>query len=656
MRKTIPIAALLAAALPFVASAADSTGTVTLNSNQYLNLETGAVGSSGDFQFTSTGITFQGTASGYNLGGGGATTYGFLTESTISASSVLFAKTIPAASLIQNVILLAKTTAGHYSKMLVTAVSGSSITMQYTTYGATGGTGGGGGGGGTGGPSITAVQNNYSYIQPGFPNYGISPGTLFIIKGSGLAAPNSPAVLQDSSKGLPTLLNGAQVTVTINGNTYKPAFYYALDTQLALVMPNGVPTGTATIGVTYNGATSNAYTVNIVPAAPGLDAFYGTGAGLGVATNPVSGALYSYTNSVKPGDTIVLWGTGFGGITADSDTTYGTPHSVPTLPTIYFGSVGVTPAYAGGSGFPGLNQINVVVPQNAPTGCNVSLIAVTNNVPSNTLSLPITAGGGVCSDSAFGISGTQLQTLSNATTVRTGFVGIFRQLPVSSSSDVALASFQKTTGTSYNSSNSGMSSIGSCVVSQTVGTSTGVGSTTGLLAGTITLTGPSGSTTLASNPFISGYYTSILNTGFVPTSGGTFTFNATAGSDVGSFSAVLNMPAALTWTNQSASATVARGSGQPINWTGGTAGTYVMITGSSSATVNGQAITGSYTCTAPVSAGTFTVPAPVLLSLPAGTGTTGLFNYANYSTFTASGIDFGFVYGGVQQSQNTTFN
>ena len=37
-------------------------------------------------------------------------------------------------------------------------------------------------------PVVTELQNNYSYIQPGLPNYGISPGSLFIIKGTGLAA------------------------------------------------------------------------------------------------------------------------------------------------------------------------------------------------------------------------------------------------------------------------------------------------------------------------------------------------------------------------------------------------------------------------------------------------------------------------------------
>jgi hypothetical protein len=32
----------------------------------------------------------------------------------------------------------------------------------------------------TAAPAVTAIQNNYSYLIPGQPNYGIAPGTLFM--------------------------------------------------------------------------------------------------------------------------------------------------------------------------------------------------------------------------------------------------------------------------------------------------------------------------------------------------------------------------------------------------------------------------------------------------------------------------------------------
>ncbi len=54
-----------------------------------------------------------------------------------------------------------------------------------------------GGNGGGGGPSITDVLNNSSLIPAGFPNSGIAQGSLFQVKGSGLAD-DGDATLHDS--------------------------------------------------------------------------------------------------------------------------------------------------------------------------------------------------------------------------------------------------------------------------------------------------------------------------------------------------------------------------------------------------------------------------------------------------------------------------
>ena len=68
----------------------------------------------------------------------------------------------------------------------MTAVSGTTVTIQYTDYVTAAATG----------PVITAVQNNYSNIPAGFPNSGIAQGALFYIVGTGLANPSASAVLQ----------------------------------------------------------------------------------------------------------------------------------------------------------------------------------------------------------------------------------------------------------------------------------------------------------------------------------------------------------------------------------------------------------------------------------------------------------------------------
>jgi hypothetical protein len=83
-----------------------------------------------------------------------------------------------------------------------------------------------------------------------------------------------------------------------------------------------------------------------------------------------------------------------------------------------------------------------------------------------------------------------------------------------------------------------------------------------------------------------------------------------------------------------------------VTWTGGAPGTYVGISGVSSSTVNGRNISVSFSCQAPVSAGQFTVPPPVLLALPAGNnGSLDVGNYSNIKTFTATGLDLGYLMG-----------
>jgi len=82
-----------------------------------------------------------------------------------------------------------------------------------------------------------------------------------------------------------------------------------------------------------------------------------------------------------------------------------------------------------------------------------------------------------------------------------------------------------------------------------------------------------------------------------------------------------------------------------LTWTGGAAGSYVSITGTSSATVNGQSVSMGFTCLAPVAAQQFTIPSSVLLSLPAGSGSLSVGDYTNLSLFTAPGLDLGLLIG-----------
>ncbi|HTB16401.1 MAG TPA: hypothetical protein VK752_32765 [Bryobacteraceae bacterium] len=641
------VVAALAAFFP-IAAFADISGTLTVAANTNVNMDTAAtVSSGGDFSWNGTTLTPQGSAKAYsNAAISGATTYGIITQSLISSEASLGSSS-PISGLAANSIVLYGTTGGNFGKLLVTSVTGGSLVFQYTTYESAA----------PNTPTITGIQNNYSLLVPGLPNYGISPGTLFIIRGTNLASVpvSSISALQSSAApGIPSTLNGAQITVTVGSFTGHPGMYYAGATQIAAVLPSATPVGTGTITVSYGGATSNAATLTVVTTALGLDTYYGTGSGLGVATDAVTGALITYTNSAKPGEPLVLWGSGAGADTADSDTVFtSTPHAVSTPLTLYIGGVQVTPSYQGSSGYPGLNQINFTVPANAATGCGVTVAGISNNtVVTNTIQLPIEPTGGVCSDAALGYNGTTLQgggstsgtyTSAGVTIIQSTTPVISTNPPAGGLQTIGTADFTKTSGTTTVSGTGSVLSLGNCYVagpSNATGTSNTT--STGLDAGTITISGPAGSQALTEflNPLtnqpIVGTYEMTLANSFIPANGGTFTASGAGGKDVGSFTATVTLGPTLQWTNQTSDATVNRANGIPITWTGGSSSTYVYIAGTSSSSTGSA--TGSFFCYVPASADSFTVPNYIALALPAGTGSLSVGNVSNPASFTASGL------------------
>ena len=636
--------AALALALP-ISALADLSQTTTLVGGTGLNLDTGAVTSSGDILWSANSITAQNNARAINVGPVGS--LAGLTKATLDPLKGASSLTpIPSSTLVVGDVFAVFTNGGNTAGVLVTGNSGGSITLQFTTFGVSGG-GGGGGGGGTG-PTITNVLNNSSLIPAGFPNSGIAQGSLFQILGSGLAD-SGDATLHDSQAagGLPTTLSNASITVTSGATVVHPALYYSTPTQIDAVLPSSTPTGAATVTVTYKGTASNVFQIQVVAAAPGITVYNGSG----IAQHALTAQLVTYTSSAAPGEVLIIWGTGFGA-TGNSDTAYDTSgHQTGVSYGIYVGGVLASVAYAGASVYPGVDVFGITIPANAPTGCYVPIAAVANgNIVSNVVTLPINAGGGTCSDPQLGYSGDQISTLNGRGSVKSGFLIVSQfTAPGLGTLNSASASFQQTSGVT--SSGGGTVSIGGCILTQTL-TGGSPGTTTGLNAGTITVAGPGGSqVTLSANPLVAGFYTATLSS--IPSTGGAYVFTSTAGSQVGSFSATVSFPnPLLSWTNQSSAATIARTQGLPVTWSGGASGSFVIITGSS---VSGTT-SGGFFCIVPQSAGQFTVPSYILLGLPAGTGSTSVQNSTNFTPFLASGLDFGGAVGSVALSVSSTFN
>ena len=528
-------------------------------------------------------------------------------------------------------------------------------------------------------PTVSAVENAASNALPGFPNSSIAQGSMFIVYGTNFG----PAALaQASSYPLPTNLSGTSVTVSVNGSNNAAIMIYTSAQQLAAVLPSATPAGVGTITVSYNGQTSAPAPITVVPSSFGVFSVNQQGSGPGIVTF----ADYSLVGSAKaanPGDTLLIWGTGLGAVSGN-EANGPLPGNLTSISAnVFVGGVQATVTYKGRSGCcAGLDQIGFVVPQGV-TGCNVPVAVQTGNVVSNFTSIAVAASGRTCSDPS-GLSGTDIQTLFSKPTVSIGFVSLSRTFTQTAGfAGTAATTTKEDDGTAafyrisipqgnYPTSLVESVSVGACTVTTSGGQSVnplGSFTITSLDAGpNLTVSGPAGTRLLTKEAVSSqiGFYDGKLGD---TTPGnyldpGKYTITGPGGADVGSFSTSLTLPPSFVWVNQDNVNVVNRSAGQFISWSGGDPSAYVSITGSSTATSSGNNyIGGSFTCTARVSDGSFTIPAFVLLNLPASSmlqgfslpGELSVSTSTSPQRFSATGLDYAFATASVSSSKSVTF-
>lgn len=237
-----------------------------------------------------------------------------------------------------------------------------------------------------------AVSNQPSISADGVVNAAsfqktISAGSWVAIQGSNLCATTRLWGASDFVNGaLPTEIEG--VKVTINN---KPAFVeYVSPTLINVQAPGDTATGPVAVQVTNLNGASQTVMANLQTVSP---AFFLWNSRYAAATRPdyslagppnlFAGAT---TTPAKPGEVIVLWGTGFGptspavaaGVNTPSDQLYNTADGVIVL----IGNIQanvlsavLTPGNAG------LYQLAVQVPPNAPAG-ELAVVAQIRSVPS----------------------------------------------------------------------------------------------------------------------------------------------------------------------------------------------------------------------------------------------------------------------------------
>jgi uncharacterized protein (TIGR03118 family) len=216
--------------------------------------------------------------------------------------------------------------------------------------------------------AVSGIQNGASFIAG-----PIAPNTWVALKGNGLSATTGTWQLTGST--LPTEVNG--VGVTINGTAVPVSF--VSNTQVNFLVPSTVSMGPAEIQTTNNGLTSAAATANVNPLAP---AFFTIGANAAsgnvyIAAEHANGALIGPAATItgatpaEPGETIVLFATGFGPTLASGEVLAATP-------TIVIDGIAAEVSYAGLVG-PGLYQFNVVVPSAVTLGQDVLVVGLSGD-------------------------------------------------------------------------------------------------------------------------------------------------------------------------------------------------------------------------------------------------------------------------------------
>ncbi len=192
----------------------------------------------------------------------------------------------------------------------------------------------------------------------------MAPGSLASLFGTALAS----AVAQASSIPLPVSLGSVSVTV---GGVPAPLLYVS-GTQINFQVPWTVPVGQVDVVATVNGAAVAPLHVTIGAVAPGIFSTQ-SGTGQAIAINS-DGSLAAPEGSIpgiathpaKPGDTILILGTGLGAVSPSIATGAASTDALRTTTVTPSVLVGGTPAQVAFSGlspqFVGVNQLNVVVP------------------------------------------------------------------------------------------------------------------------------------------------------------------------------------------------------------------------------------------------------------------------------------------------------
>jgi uncharacterized protein (TIGR03118 family) len=225
--------------------------------------------------------------------------------------------------------------------------------------------------------TATGVVNGASF-QP-----AIAANTWVTIAGGNLSGTTRVWDYDDFvNSALPTDIDG--VVVTVNGiDAYVE---YVSPGQLNVLLPVGLQSGQAQLQTYNSGLASAAITVQVQDVAP---AFFLQDDGTHAVATHADGSLVGPANATTgatpaaPGETIVLYGTGFGATNpvAPEGQLVTTPLGLAIPPIVTIGATASQVTYAGLT-YAGLYQINVTVPASTSSG-DVPVVALVGSTVSS---------------------------------------------------------------------------------------------------------------------------------------------------------------------------------------------------------------------------------------------------------------------------------
>ncbi len=246
----------------------------------------------------------------------------------------------------------------------------------------------------TGNNSITGVTNSASFQST------FSPGSYVSIFGSNLSQTSRTWASGDftNGTGLPTQLDG--ITATVNST---PAYVeYVSPTQLNIIVPNLTTTGPgAAVVIKRVGLPDITTWIDVEPIAPALFTWLTGTSDSGkyvVAqhadyTNVGKSGLFpqqsgTFTTAAKPGEIVILYGTGFGPTNPALPVGQMASQSYPLspAPTATVGGAAAQIVYAGlVAGLSDVYQINLRLPAALPNGDLPVVITMGTSVASQSL-------------------------------------------------------------------------------------------------------------------------------------------------------------------------------------------------------------------------------------------------------------------------------